>query len=144
MDFIPALGFHFSVHFGFSGGGEDIRFQSVSGLNVEFTTENVVEGGENRFEHVLPVRTQYADLVLTRALVENSQLVNWCKDAFTNFELSPTDITIHLLNPEGEPLRSWQVDRAWPKKWSFSDFNAEENALVIETLELGYRTFHLL
>ena len=136
-----ALAFHFSVHFGFTGGDEDIGFQSVSGLGIEVTTETVVEGGENRFEHALPVRTSYTNLVLKRALVENSALTNWCKAAFEDMVFQPTDLTIHLLNPEGEPLRSWVVDRAWPKKWNFSDFGAEENGLVIETLELGYRTF---
>ncbi|MCP9234660.1 phage tail protein [Lewinella sp. JB7] len=140
----PALGFHFSVHFGFDRGDEDVRFQSVSGLNVEYTTETIVEGGENRFEHVLPVRTQYTDLVLKRALTPNSALTRWCTRAFFDRLFAPTDVTIHLLDPAGEPLRSWQVDWAWPKKWNFSDFNAEENALVIETLELGYRTFHPL
>ena len=139
-----ALGFHFSVHFGFDRGEEDIRFQSVSGLNVEYATESVIEGGENRFEHVLPLRTQYTDLVLTRALASNSALTDWCNQAFFDRLFSPTDVTVHLLDPAGEPLRSWQVSWAWPKKWSYSDFNAEENSLVIETLELGYRTFHPL
>ena len=139
-----ALGFHFSVHFGFDRGSTDVRFQSVSGLNVEYTTETVVEGGENRFEHTLPVRTQYTDLVLKRALAFDSALTAWCTEAFRDRRFTPTDVTIHLLNPAGDPLRSWQVDWAWPKKWSHSDFNAEENALVIESLELGYRTFHTL
>lgn len=139
-----AVGFHFSVHFGFDQGDADIRFQSVSGLNVEYTTETVIEGGENRFEHVLPVRTQYTDLVLKRALAPNSALTKWCIQAFRDRIFEPADITIHLRSPDGEPLVSWQVDWAWPKKWSQSDFNAEENALVIETLELGYRTFHQL
>lgn len=137
-----ALGFYFSVHFDFDRGEADCSFQSMSGLSVEYTTETVVEGGENRFEHVLPVRTQYTDLVLKRALVTDSDLVKWCREAFEDRTFRPATVTIQLLNPEGEPLRSWHVDRAWPKKWSLSDFNAEENALVIETLELGYRTFH--
>jgi len=137
-----ALGFHFSVHFDFDNDQADYRFQSVSGLSVEYVTETVVEGGENRFEHVLPVRTQYADIVLKRALVTDSALVEWCRAAFEDREFSPATVTIHLLNPDGDPLRSWHVDRAWPKKWSISDLNAEENSLVIETLELSYRTFH--
>lgn len=138
-----AVGFHFVVHFAFSNDAVDYRFQSMSGLSVEFTTETVVEGGENRFEHTLPVRTQYSNIVLTRALVTDSALVEWCRKAFEDREFSPTDVTISLLSPELEPLRTWQVSRAWPLKWQVSDFNAEENALVIETLELAYRTFHL-
>jgi phage tail-like protein len=137
-----ALGFHFSVYFDFDRDTTDYRFQSVSGLAVEYTTETVIEGGENRFEHVLPVRTQYSNLVLKRALVTDSALVEWCRAAFEDREFQPATVTVHLLNPEGDPLRSWQVSRAWPLKWSISDLNAEENGLVIESLELSYRTFH--
>ncbi|MBC6993248.1 phage tail protein [Neolewinella lacunae] len=138
-----AVGFHFSVHFAFDIGSVDYRFQSVSGLGVEYATEAVVEGGENRFEHKLPVRTQYSDLVLKRALVTDSALVTWCREAFEERVFAPTTVTVHLLDPAGVPLRSWHVDRAWPRKWSISDLNAEENALVIESLELSYRTFRV-
>ena len=48
-----------------------------------------------------------------------------------------------LLNENHEPLKTWSVSQAWPKKWSVSDFKAEESTLVIETLELSYRYFKL-
>jgi len=138
------LAFHFRVQFDFSGGGEDAAFQSVSGLNVELTTEQVEEGGENRFVHQLPVRTQFTNLVLKRSLAVSSELVAWCTDAFEKLDVTPVTLTVSLLNPEREPLMSWVVDGAWPVKWSVSEFNAEENALAIETLELSYRTFRRL
>ena len=45
------------------------------------------------------------------------------------------------MNEKGEPLRTWNVSHAIPKKWSVSDLNANENSLVIETMELTYRYF---
>ena len=53
-------------------------------------------------------------------------------------------VQISLLNGEHEPLKTWNVVQAWPKKWAVSDFNAEENSLVIETLDLSYRYFKLI
>ena len=52
---VQNVGFHFAVTF--NGLGEkdlDARFQSVSGLDVKLDTEEIREGGENRFVHVVP------------------------------------------------------------------------------------------
>ena len=40
-------------------------------------------------------------------------------------------------------LRTWNVAHAIPKKWLISDLNANENSVVIETMELSYRYFSL-
>ena len=141
----PPVGFHFKVVFtGIGSSDIDSRFQSVSGLNMELDTESKKEGGENRFEHVLPVRAKYPILVLKRGLVKDSDLLTkWCNDAFQSLIINPVDLTVSLLNEAHEPLMTWNVKHAWPKKWSHSDLNAEQNALAIETFELQYQYFTL-
>ncbi len=152
--YYPLVGFHFKVEFtGLDNNDIDCRFQSVSGLNVEYETESRKEGGENRFEHLLPVRTKYPSLVLKRGLIKDSSLKNWIiitldalsvkVDAQNQDKplIEPKDLTISLLNEKHQPLMTWKIIRAWPKKLSFSDFNAEQSQLVIETLEFQYQYF---
>ncbi|NTW53515.1 MAG: phage tail protein [Chlorobaculum sp.] len=141
VDYYPPWGFYFRVVFGISQDKNDARFQSVSGLSVEYDFETFKEGGENRFEHKLPVRTKYADLVLKRGLLTDSSVIEWLTDAFQNRSFTPTDLSVNLLNEKGEPLQTWNVVHAIPKKWLVSDFNANENSVVIETMELSYRYF---
>ncbi len=141
--YYPPVGFHFRVEFVGIGNDNDIRFQSVSGLTMEYDTETFKEGGENRFEHKLPVRTKFSDLSLKRGMLTDSDVIQWCLDAFQNREFQPADINITLLNEEHQPLKTWQIHRAWPRKWAVSDFNAQENSLVVETLELSYSYFTL-
>ncbi len=143
MAYYPPVGFHFKVQFSISDGVLDTHFQKVSGLSVEYDTETIIEGGENRFEHKLPVRTKYADLSLQRGLLLDSKVLKWCLNAFENRIFEPADIQIMLLNEQHQPLKTWSVTRAWPKKWAISDFNAQENAVVIESLELSYQYFKL-
>ena len=128
----------------------ETQFQSVTGLDVDMQTETLKEGGENRFEHILPVRTKYQPLVLKRGLVKDSKLMKWVNDALLNFNIAPMDVLVHLLHAKPsdpnqsagkEPLMSWKVINVWPKKWSLSEFNAEQNAFAIETLELNYSYF---
>ncbi len=146
----PPLGFFFEVIFqGENLDKEAIEtcFQSVTGLNVDMQTETLKEGGENRFEHILPLRTKYNPLVLKRGLVKDSKLVKWCTNALLDFDIKPMDLLVKLLHNQGipskkpEPLMTWNVVNAWPKKWSVSEFNAEQNSLAIESLELHYSYF---
>jgi phage tail-like protein len=142
--YYPPVGFHFKVEFKNIGNDNDIRFQSVGGLSVEYDTESFKEGGENRFEHKLPVRTKYPDLTLKRGMLTDSAVIKWCLSAFQDREFKPAEIVVTLLNDQHQPLKTWHVNNAWPKKWSVSDFNAGENALVIESLDLSYSYFTIL
>jgi len=150
----PPVSFFFDVIFqGENLNNENVetRFQSVTGLSVEMQTETLKEGGENRFEHNLPVRTKYSPLVLKRGLVKNSKMVDWCMDAILNFDIRPMNLLVRLLYVKApapnspvvtsEPLVTWKVINAWPKKWSVSEFNAEQNSIAIESLELNYSYF---
>jgi phage tail-like protein len=141
--YYPPVGFHFRVEFILDGTVEsDIRFQEVSGLSAELGTEEVVEGGENRFSHRLPTRAKYANLTLKRGLLTESGLIDWCRDAIENFDFTPATVNVTLLNEQHEPVAdTLSFIRAWPVKWSVSDFKAQDNALVIETLELSYNYF---
>lgn len=143
IDYYPPLGFYYKVEFSISRDKNDARFQSVSGLSVEYEYENYKEGGENRFEHKLPVRTKYSDLVLKRGMLTDSSVMQWFLDAFRDRTFKPTDLSVILMNEKSEPLRTWKVANAIPKKWLVSDFNANESAVVIETLELTYRYFSI-
>lgn len=140
----PPVGFHFDVTFGFrSKVANDMYFQSVSGLNYSLQTDTLKEGGENRFEHVIPVRNKCSDLVLRRGIFKTSdtQITEWCLQAFNNFEFSPVDIVINLLNEHHKPLMTWNVHHAWPKSWKVADLNADKGEILVETFELNYNYF---
>lgn len=146
----PPAAFSFKVDFldvPGAGGDTEQRFQEVSGLSVEITTDELNEGGENGFTYKLPKRAKYPNLVLKRGMLTNTALRRWLKDAMStyfialDFSFKPSDILITLQNESGEPLAVWKVIQAYPVKWSTSDFKATDNALVLETIELAYQFF---
>jgi len=141
-EYYPPVAFHFKVVFtGLEEEDADIRFQTVSGLNVDLLTESFKEGGENRFEHVLPVRSKYQNLILKRGLAKGTALIDWCRDSIENLIINPLNLSVMLLNEQHDALMTWNVVHAWPVKWSVSDFDAMSNNLVIETIELNYHYF---
>lgn len=143
-EYYPPYGFYYRVNwldFEVNQRAADVRFQSVSGLSVEYDYESFKEGGENRFEHKLPVRTKYSDLVLKRGMLTNSEVIDWMLKAFRDREFQPVSLNVVLLSEGGAPLRAWKVAGAVPKKWNVSDLDASSNSIVVETMELSYRYF---
>jgi len=149
--FYQTVGFHFAVHFSAGDRGSvDMRFQSVTGLDSSIDIETIKEGGENRFEHVIPTRRKFGPLVLKRGLVGplNSPVAGWLKKTFEgepfdlaaggeDFQVIDT-VTIELLGEDHMPLMSWTVNNVWPRSWKIAELNAERSEVLIETLELNY------
>lgn len=140
-NFYQTVNFHFKVEFVREAQALDVSFQSVSGLDATLETETVKEGGENRFEHVVPVRRRYGPLILKRGLLTptESGLTKWFKEAFDNEKVVPIPtVHIKLLNEEHQPLMQWTINNVWPRSWKIGELNAERGEVLIETLELNY------
>jgi phage tail-like protein len=144
MTLYPPVGFSFWVSFEISDSPVDIAFQDVAGIAMELQTEDIVEGGENRYTQKLPTRASYTPLVLKRGLVVNSPLTEWVRDAMENLSIKPASIIVALLNENKEPLIAYRFINAYPLKWSISNFNAETSSIVIESLELYYQYFKVI
>lgn len=144
MQRYPPVGFSFWVSFEVSDSPIDIAFQEVSGIGMELQTEDIVEGGENRFTQKLPTRATYTPLVLKRGLAIQSPVLEWVRDAIENLSIRPASIIVALLNDKKEPLIAYRFMNAYPVKWSISNFNAESSTIVIESLELYYQYFKII
>lgn len=141
-NYYPPVGFHFKVEVpDLSSNGDDVRFTEVSGLSVEMKTEEVPEGGENRFAQKYPGGVRYTEVTLKRGLLIRSDLTDWIEQCINNFDIQPKEMFIKLLNENHEPLITWHLINAYPTKWSVSDFNSSNNAVVVESLQLYYQYF---
>jgi phage tail-like protein len=143
-EWYPPVGFHFKVVVelnGISSEEKEMRFQEVDGLSKNLEIEEFKEGGENRFSYRLPSPAKYSNIVLRRGMLVKSNLIKWCFDAIDNFIFTIADINIILLNEQHLPLSTWNLKGAYPVKWSITDLKAQENSIVVESLELAYQYF---
>ncbi|MEO8602747.1 MAG: phage tail protein [bacterium] len=142
--YYPPVGFHFKVEVsGLPPNANDVRFTEVGGLSMEMGTEEVAEGGENRFVQKYPTRARYPELTLKRGLLPSSEILTWIRASIEDYQVQPKDLDVTLLNDAHQPLLAWHVVNAYPTKWSVSDLNASSNAVVIESLQLFYQRFTL-
>jgi phage tail-like protein len=140
----PPASFHFAVSV--AGDQSESSFQEVSGLKAEWTTEEVKEGGQNRYVHRLPLRTHYSNVILKRGvLLRSSPLATWLTRSFrADFSTAPvttTNLVVLLLNAQHKPILKWWLAGAYPVSWDHSTLSAMESNLLVETIELSYSFF---
>jgi phage tail-like protein len=142
-NYYPPVAFHFKVEvIGLKKTVDhDVRFSEVSGLTQEFASEEVPEGGENRFVQKYPTRVKYPDLVLKRGLLKGSGIREWIEDCINHQNITTHSVDVKLLNREHQPLMTWHLAQAYPTKWAIADLNATANAVVVESLQLFYQYF---
>ena len=147
LEYYLALSFYFSVSLNDTKGKMKIDnepFQEVSGLEGGLDTEDIVEGGENRFVHQLPKAPRARRLKLRRAMTyKDNPFTTWCNGFLGDFLDKPVnalDINIALLdsNTKHEPLINWNITRAYPIKWEAEGFDSMKNELSFEVIELAY------
>jgi phage tail-like protein len=142
----PPVGFFFRLQIdGLPDTESD--FQEITGLSRSVELQSVKEGGENRFTHELPLQVKSEPLILKRGLKVSSELTDWCKSTIEEFRFTPKDIHLFLLDVESksrgehQPLVAWHIIHAFPTKWEVTGFNAMNNDLAIETIQLNYSYF---
>lgn len=138
----PPLGYRFGVLFLVGGvfpNPLDTLFQKVSGITSTVNTMTIEEGGQNLYSQKLPQKIQHDNLVLERGIVLGSPLVIEFNVTMSSFQFLPSNVLVSLLDNTRIPIASWLFFNAYPVKWSVSDLDANQNAVVIETMELAYQ-----
>ena len=138
----PPSAFYFKVVIGTTASDTDSSFQDVSGISTEMSTEDVTEGGENRFVHKLPTTIKQSNLELKRGIAPaSSPLVSWCQEVLEGDFITaivPKLISVYLLNENAEPIRGWTFANAFPIKWEVEGFNSTKNEVAVEKIVLSY------
>jgi phage tail-like protein len=110
------------------------RFRECTGLAAEIEVKDYNEGGVNDHVHKLPTRMKYPNLVLKRGVTYEDALLKWLWK--TQREAQRLSVTVSLMGSDGEPVRSWVFQDAFPIKWTGPNLNAGSNQVATETLEI--------
>jgi phage tail-like protein len=152
--YYPPPGFHFRVTVLGVGAlmaeltGVDASFQEVSGIESKWETEDVAEGGENRFVHRLPRPASYSNLVLKRGLVyRDSFFAEWVGQTIgsgLSLPIVTQNLLVTLLNEKANPIVAWVFVNAWPVRWEVTGLDSMRNEVATESLEFSYNYFERL
>jgi phage tail-like protein len=136
----------FTGRFTFQVDGVELgSFMEVSGLSVQVEVEELVEGGVNGYVHRLPGRMKWPNLLLKRGVTKSDVLFAWLASMQQGYSSGkpekPSNASVVLCGPQGDEVRRWSVEGAYPVKWTGPKLAATSNELALEELEICHRGF---
>ncbi len=140
----PITTFHFKV----SGVGDDsMGFSDVSGLTQEIQVVEYRDGLMNARTPALkrPGFVKFPNITLKKGMTEgNKKLYEWFINSAGLPSIDRRDLTISLLNDEGDPVVVWTILQAWPVKIEGPALKATGNEIAIESVELAHEGTSIL
>ncbi|MBK8194097.1 MAG: phage tail protein [Lewinellaceae bacterium] len=145
----PLPKFHFQVEW-----GQDFRigFTEVSGLDFETEVIEYRAGDSKKYNKTKqPGLTKFSNITLKRGTFEGDfdffkewQKTYYFQEGNKTGSKYRRDVTIKLLNESHEPIITWKLENAWPRKVQSTDLKADGNEVAIETMELVHEGLTIL
>ncbi len=103
------------------------------------TTDSIEyrEGTDPTTQRKLSGLTKYGNVTLKKGLTDSLELHDWRKQVEQKGAAGARkNISLILIDEEGNDKARWDIGEAWPTKYDPSDFSAKGNEVIIETLEI--------
>ncbi len=111
-------------------------FSEVGGLATETDIIEYREGSEDITVRKLPGKRKYTNISLKRGYTpDGKDLWEWRKTVMDG-KTQRKGGTITLLDEARKPALTWEFSEGWPSKWAGPAFNAKNNEIAIEELEI--------
>jgi phage tail-like protein len=111
-------------------------FSEVSGLSVEVTPIEYRDGIDEKTVRKVAGLAKYGNLTFKRGVSGHVGFWNWIRDGM-NGDVRREEGSVTLLNEDGEEVMRWNFRNAWPTKYTGPGFNAKNNEIAIEALEVA-------
>ena len=130
----PYRGFNFLVEIdGITRAG----FQECSGLDSSTDLVEYREGADPNHKRKLTGLNTFSNITLKWGITDSDELWQWRQSA-VNGVPERKNGSIILLDSTGSEKVRWNFHNAWPTKWTGPSFNATDNNVAVETLELAH------
>lgn len=132
----PVPKFHFQVKW------DDLifSFSEVTGLDVQYDQIEYRTGNNPNFSTVkMPGLKKAANLTLKRGTCNDQRkFSSFLSQHSGNVSPVQSDISISLLDESGAPISVWNLSNAFLVKVQFTESEATNNEVAIETMEIAY------
>jgi phage tail-like protein len=137
----PYAGFNFLLEI------DSVRvagFSECTGLQMEIKTFDYKEGGRNNSTLKFPEHASYGNVTLKRGVTISNVLIGWQLEAAAGrFKRgrSPQpgiNFAIVFCDEAGDPVKRWNLVRAFPVKWTGPDLKANGGEIAIESMEIAH------
>ena len=131
--------------------------QYVAGLSkmgaLKRTTEVIEwrEAGGPSIVRKMPGRSKFEGITLESGLTHDKQFLDWAQqinnpqgDKAMSLKEYRKEVTVEVLNLQGEKVMAFTLHRAWPSEFqALPEMDANANAVAIRSIKLEYEGFEV-
>lgn len=131
-----------TLHFSVSWGDQErtVSFSEVSGLTMEAEVVEYRGGADPQFStRKQPGLRKFSNVTLKRGIapaVSGNGLFEWY-NSISIGTVERRDVTVSLLNEEGDPVMAWKIRDAWPVKLEGPGLKSTGTDVAIESVEFA-------
>lgn len=130
----PYRGYNFLVEIdGITRAG----FQECSGLDASTDVVEYREGADPAHKRKLTGLNTFSNITLKWGITDSDELWKW-RQTVIDGRAERKNGSIILMDEAGNEKVRWNFHNAWPTKWTGPSFNATDNGVAVETLELAH------
>ena len=131
----PLVAFNFKVDI---GGAVFGSFRECTGMGSETDLIETKESKDGKLIYMkIPGALKWENIVLKRGITDSMDIWNWRKEVEQgNVKDARRNGTVTMYDQNGDEVAIWNFENGWPRKVSGPTFNAQENAIGIEELEI--------
>ncbi|CAB5669338.1 conserved hypothetical phage tail region protein [Delftia tsuruhatensis] len=132
----PYRGFRFRVEI---SGIQIASFSEATVPDITIETVDYREGTDPVYKRPLSGLSTYGRLTLKKGLTDSMDLYNWHQlvaQKGSTTSGAQKNISLILMDAEGNDKVRWNVINAWPTKYEASGLNAASTEVMVETFEV--------
>ena len=135
--FWPMPKFYFSVDI---DDLTDLPFQEVSGLEVEADNISYRHGNDPSFGTIqMPGIKKSGNLILKKGVFANETIFNSLISKIRLNTYKRMTVVIRLMDETTEPRMTWEINNAFPLKYTSTEMNSESSEAAIESIEFSHQ-----
>lgn len=134
----PYPGHNFQVVVqGISDDGASISgaFTEISGLETEINAIEYRNGNEDITVRKIPGLKTFTNLTCKRGSTGDVEFWNWVQSALDG-DVQRREGSILLMDENQNEVMRWNFSRGWANKYTGPSFNAANNEIAMETVEI--------
>lgn len=135
--FWPLPKFYFSVDI---DDLTDLPFLEVSGLEIEADNISYRHGNDPSFGTIqMPGIKKSGNLILKKGVFADNDIYQSLISKIALNTYKRMTVVVRLLDEKSEPRITWQINNAFPLKYSSTDMNSESSEAAIESIEFSHQ-----
>jgi phage tail-like protein len=113
-------------------------FSEVTGLNAESNVIEYREGTDAITPRKLPGLNKFGNVTLKRGVSLDKDVFNWHKSVMDGDIDRKQTMSIVLRDEKQQEVVRWNLNNAWPSKYTGPDMKANANEMAVEAIEIAH------